>query len=687
MNFSENISLNKNISQELLKNLDNIFKKELPTFLESFEEREQQTQMAKDIFKNFINSTPTIIEAPTGVGKSLSYLIAALLYIKEVNPNSKCIVSTYTKTLQQQLLKKDLLILNKISKSLYGDELKSSVFFGSENYFCLSRYNEFKNETLTSYELLNILQIDECLNDIQSGYIEEINFVEQEVWDEINRQPDLCKQKYCKFYQQCFYYTNLKQIKKSNIIIVNHYLFFSTLINSEKIFGKNLDDSVIIFDEAHNLEEVIIQWLGSQVSNTQLKYLCKQIYNPKKNRGVILKLESLPENLKENTKNIILNLIASIGQFFSELNSKLPKETKELRIYEPNFIEDCITPQLAELLGVFMSAKNLVKSEEEYYKVNVYIKRIINFISILNFWLKCEEKKNYIYWIEKEETRKKNTKIILKITPLEIAEHMQKNIFSIYSKVVFTSATLSVNKEFNFFKKTVGLLPKMLPDIPTPQEFILSSPFNYMENVLLFLPDNVPNPKEEIENYKNTITEIISKLIDLTRGNTFVLFTSFELMNWVYNTINTNYEIILQNQSKYKTLEKYKKTKNSVLFGVDTFWQGIDIPGEKLISIIIPKLPFDVPDHPIIEAITQKIELEGGNAFLEYLLPNAIIKLKQGFGRLIRRKTDWGIISILDPRIKTKWYGKFFLETLPECPIANSFEKVEKFFNNKNSKV
>jgi ATP-dependent DNA helicase DinG len=300
-------------------------------------------------------------------------------------------------------------------------------------------------------------------------------------------------------------------------------------------------------------------------------------------------------------------------------------------------------------------------------------------------WLKCEDTKNYIYWVEKEETKRKRLKITLKITPIDLTEKMQKYVYSVFDKIVFTSATLCVSSDFKFFKSSVGLFPEIIPDSTTSNELVLSSPFDYKNNVVIYLPEGIPNPKYEYEKYKNVIIEIITKLINLTKGNTFVLFTSFELMNWVVEHIKLDYKLLVQSTSKYKLIEQYKKTENSVLFGVDTFWQGVDIPGEKLISIIIPKLPFDVPDYPVIEAKTEKLQFEGKDPFKEYLLPNAILKLKQGFGRLVRRKTDWGIITILDPRIKTQWYGKHFLKSLPECKLTTDFDTLKEFYITKKS--
>ncbi|MFN3550271.1 MAG: ATP-dependent DNA helicase [Endomicrobiia bacterium] len=683
MNSPKILSSSKNSSENAITQ---IFSSLLKEIILDFEFREQQVIMAKKIYHSFLNDKKIIVEAPTGIGKSLSYLVASLVYLKENNDNVRIIVSTYTKTLQQQLLKKDFPLLNKISQKLYNYEIKYMCFYGSENYICLNKYFEFKKGLLTTDELINLAKVEEWLNYTDTGCIDELD-IDLNFWQEINREVDLCRSRHCKFYDQCFYYKNIKKMKKMDFVVVNHHLFFANILYSGKLIPNNDKDTqdIIIFDEAHNLGDVILQWLGFEVSNTQIKFLCNQIYNPKKQRGLLTKLKSLPEEIIKNIQSSLANLVACSGQFFTDLNLKVPNNKKEIRIFMPNIVDDVLTSALGELLNVLRSARNSVSTDEEFFRINVFIKRILSFISIISLWLKCEDLKNYIYWIEKEETKRKNLKITLRITPLEVANEMQTKVYSLYKKIVFTSATVAVYNNFDFFKKSVGLLPVIIPESNLVDELILDFPFDFENNVVLYLPENIPDPKEEYEEYKILINKIIKELINLTSGNTFVLFTSFELMNWVYENIDSKFKILIQTEGKYKLIEKYKSTENSVLFGVDTFWQGVDIPGEKLISIIIPKLPFDVPEHPLVEAKVEKIKLEGKDPFKEYLLPNAIIKLKQGFGRLVRRKTDWGIISILDPRLKTRWYGKYFLKSLPKCMITTNFSLLKEFFKKRKN--
>ncbi len=670
--------------EQLLSLIEEIFINILPQYLPSSEIREQQINMAKQILLSFIENKKIVVEAPTGIGKSLAYLVPAVVYLKELQKNTRIIVSTYTKTLQQQLQKKDLPLIEKIVDYLYKDKIWYTTFFGSENYICLFKFYELKKDLLTQDEILKIINIENWLKTTQTGCVEEIE-VEQDFWHEINRESDLCRAKHCKFYSECFYYKNLKQLKNMDIIIINHHLFFANILALNNLVPKRNKETeeIIIFDEAHNLENVIYQWFGEEISNNQIKFLCKQVYNIKKQRGLVTKLHSLPENLKQNIIDSVISVLEQTEEFFAQINLKLLQAKPEVRIFVPNIVENTLIPELSKLFNLLSSAKNLVSKREEVFKLTVFTKRIVKFIKIIAMWLKCEDTKNYIYWVEKEETKRKKLKIILRITPIDLTKEMQEYVYSVYDKIVFTSATLCVNYDFKFFKSSVGLFPEIIPNSTTSNELILSSSFDYKNNVVIYLPEGVPNPKHEYEEFKEVIIDIIEKLIKLTEGNTFVLFTSFELMNWVVEHFKLDYKLFVQTTSKYKLLEQYKKTENSVLFGVNTFWQGVDIPGEKLISIIIPKLPFDVPDHPIIEAKTEKIESEGKDSFKEYLLPNAILKLKQGFGRLIRRKTDWGIISILDPRITTQWYGKYFLKSLPECKITTDFNTLKDFFYTK----
>ncbi len=674
--------------QKCLNTISQIFSTYLQNFLPYYEPRFQQLSMAQEIFSSMVGQRKIIAEAPTGVGKSLGYLIAAIVYQQEVNVDTRIVVSTYTKTLQQQLIHKDLPVVDKIVQQLYKRELNYGCFYGSENYICLNKFNEYITATLSPIEKTVIAQIEKWLQQTQTGCIEEID-INLDIWQEINREPDLCRGKHCKFYSECLYYKCLNNIKTLDIIVVNHHLFFAHIVSLGKLIPlKNkYCDEIIIFDEAHNIEDVALQWLGNSVSNTQIKYLLKRIFNPKKHHGLVYKLNSVSENWKENVISCVNNLYACCGQFFSELASKFP-DKKEVRVVQPNIVEDVLTPALSQLYSVLKSGINMAKTEEEMSKIKTYANRVVNFIGIINAWLKCEGN-DYIYWIEKEKL--KNTyRITLKITPLDIAQEMQEKVYSVYDKIVFTSATLAIKDNFEFFKKSVGLIPKII-DHSSIEEIILPTPFDYESNVIIYLPESVPDPKNEEQQYKIVCSEIIKEMIELTYGNTFVLFTSFDLMNWVYEKINSNgavkYKIFIQDESKTKLLKKFHSTENSVLFGVDTFWQGVDIPGEKLVSIIIPRLPFDVPEHPVVEAKVEKIRSEGGDPFREYLLPNAIMKLKQGFGRLIRKNTDWGIVTIIDPRIKIRWYGRYFINSLPKCQITTDFDVVKKFFMKKKGKI
>ncbi len=671
---------------KIQKKLTKIFDKLFPEVIKSYEKRYQQYEMSEKILEVLCNNKKLVIEAPTGVGKSLSYLIAAVLFQKEVNPNVRVLVSTYTKTLQQQLLNKDIPIIEKIVKKFFNKELRYHYLYGSENYVCLHKYYEISSmKFLSNEERVKFDTIGDWIKTTITGCVEEID-IETDLWAEINREPDLCRGKSCNFYDLCFYFQNLRYAKDADIVVLNHHLFFANIIYSNKLVPKKNKDceDIIIFDEAHNLEEVALQWLGAELSNTQLKFFCRQIYNSKKNRGLIKQLKSLPESWKENLIETIKNLSASNGQFFSELMVKLPFK-KEVRIFEPNIVEDSLTPALRQLLGVLQSGQNLVNDDLELFKLKSFSNRVINFISILNFWLHCEDK-NFIYWVETENFSR-GIRVTLKTTPLDIANDMQEKVYSIYDKIIFTSATIAINKNVDFFKKSIGLIPKIV-EYSDLEDKILSSPFDFESNVILFLPRDVPDPKNEENGYRNFVAKIIKDMIKYTCGNTFVLFTSYEMIRWVYDKLRDdneikNYKIFIQEGAKYKLLEKFNKTENSVLFGVDTFWQGVDIPGEKLISIIIPRLPFDVPQHPVVEAKLEKIRAEGRDPFREYSLPNAIIKLKQGFGRLIRRKNDWGIVTIIDPRITSRWYGKHFLSTLPKCNIVYDFYDVKNFYKKK----
>ncbi|MFQ3675329.1 MAG: DEAD/DEAH box helicase, partial [Endomicrobiia bacterium] len=541
------------IDKKTCQYIDNIFTTLLKKYLPLYETRKQQYDMVVKILDVLFKNKKLIIEAPTGVGKSLSYLIPTVLFKKEINPETRIVISTYTKALQQQLLKKDIPLIENIVKDIFGEELIFCCLYGSENYICLNKLDEIQSlEFLNNDEKLRIAEIVRWSKTTETGCVEEID-IRQDLWNEINREPDLCRHRNCHFYKSCFYFKNLDKVKNAEIVVVNHYLFFANVMHSYKLIPKQSKDleDILIFDEAHNLEEVALQNLGSNLANTQIKFLCKQIYNPKKNRGLIKQLKLLPESWKDNLITAIKNVTAASGQFFSELITKLPQRN-EVRIFEPYIVEDSLTPALSQLLGVLKSGINLAKDDLEVFKLKSFANRVMNFISVINFWLKCEDK-NFIYWVETEYSAR-GMKIVLNVTPLDISKDMQEKIYSTYDKTIFTSATLSIYKELDFFKKSIGLVPKLY-DYSEVEEIILTSPFDYESNVMIYLPQSVPDPKNEEKEYRKFVSETIKNMIKTTSGNTFVLFTSYEMMKWIFEQITKidemkKYNILIQEGAK-----------------------------------------------------------------------------------------------------------------------------------------
>ena len=608
-----------------------------------------------------------IVEAGTGVGKSLAYLIPFIIHT--VKNNKKVIISTYTKTLQNQLCSKDLPFLKK---SL-GIKFNYALCLGSENYLCLRRLNG-KN----AYDLLNsdnqfneMTRILDWSSKTKSGIKSDLDFIPKSgVWNNVCRESDLCLGKKCSFKDSCFYKKAKNMERKSHILVTNHSLFFTNLASGGQVLP---NFNAVVFDEAQTLEKIATSYLGIELSNTKIKYLFDSIYNPKTNRGLLTKFK----NLNRRTINSIKEYLAESEQasriFFQEISQMFGAENDSKRIRTKGIVFNYLEEPLKHLADSLSELLDYVKDEEDEVLIKSYSKRCVDISKAMSFILN-HTKDDYVYWIEISK-RKRGVKYSLFAAPIEIAEELDKQLFSKIKPIILTSATLSANNNFGFIKEHLG--------IKECDELLLGSPFNYEKNVLLYLPKKIEDPNHKFEVFQKQVLEHIKNIIDIMKGRIFILFTSYKMLNAVFNDLILIYKgINLLRQGdkpRYELLANFKKNRNSVLFGTTTFWQGIDVPGKALECVIITKLPFSVPDDPVTEAKMELIESRNGNPFMEYQVPQAIMMFKQGCGRLIRNKSDRGIVGILDPRIKTRYYGRSFINALPKCRHTFDINEVEGF--------
>ncbi len=642
--------------------------------LKNYEFRLQQLQMAKAIAEAIEVNEHLIVEAGTGIGKSLAYLIPFIIYA--VEKNKKIIVSTNTKTLQNQLYLKDLPLLKKSLEIEFG----YALCLGSENYLCLRRLNSERTYDLfdSNMQFKEMKRILKWSFKTKSGIKSELDFIPKtDVWDNVCREPDLCLGKKCLYKNDCFYKKAKKQERSSHILITNHSLFFTNLASGGQVLP---DFHAVVFDEAQTLEDVATSYLGYEISNTKIKYLLDSIYNPKTKKGLLARFRSLSTRTAKNIEMHLAESREAFDKFFQEIGEVFGTSPDSKRIRTKNIIFNYLEQPLNRLAKSLSELLDYIKIEEEEVLIKSYLKRCINISTALSFILN-HSREDYVYWVE-ISTRRRGIKYSLFAAPIEIAEELHKQLFSKIKPIILTSATLATNNNFEFIKARFG--------IKDSQELLLGSPFDYKQNVLLYLPGKIEDPTEKFEIFQKQALENIKKIIDIMKGRIFILFTSYRMLNVIYGDIALSYkDINLLRQGdkpRYELLKDFKKNERSVLFGVATFWQGVDVPGKSLECVIITKLPFSVPDDPITEARIELIKSRGENPFLKYQVPQAITVFKQGFGRLIRSKSDRGVVAILDPRIKTRYYGRAFIRALPKCRHTFDIDEINNFFHNQKGR-
>ncbi|MEE8259877.1 MAG: ATP-dependent DNA helicase [Nitrospinaceae bacterium] len=635
--------------------------------LGSFEFRPQQLEMAQAVAASLEEGHHLIVEAGTGTGKSLAYLIPAVLWALE--NETRVIVSTYTKTLQEQIVNQDIPFL----RDVLGLPFKYSLCLGSENYLSLRR---MKRASQT--HLFGNVEEDEQLNEIfqwagrtATGFRNDLPFEPApSVWEEVGRQKDLCMGKQCETFNSCFYFKERRKWFGAHILIVNHHLFFANVANSGAVLPRY---DAVIFDEAQNLEEAATSFLGLDISNSGLFYFLDRLYNAKTKRGTLARLR---DDLTIEIQQRVSKARIAVEGFFANLFDEFGRKERTLRFHSPPALNNTLFIPLQDLHEALKSIEHRVTSEEEQLEVSAAATRVFEFNNTVSALLN-QNMKEYVYWLE-VTPKKRFTRATLRGMPININEELHEQVFSKIDRAVLTSATLTTNRSFEYIKERLGCTPK--------EESTLDSPFDYASQALLYLPRDMPEPGEDVAQYVSALADRTLELIQATGGKTFVLFTSYDILNRVYQMLDPKlhqYQILKQGDlAPSRMLQRFKE-KPSVIFGTNSFWQGVDIPGDALSSVIITKLPFDVPTEPLTEARIEDMKKRSINPFKHYQIPRAIIQLRQGFGRLIRKRTDKGVVAILDSRLIQRSYGKQFLKSLPECAQTQNLEDVKKFLSNR----
>ena len=627
--------------------------------LKDFEFRPQQQQMAVAVARALEEERPLVVEAGTGVGKSLAYLAPAIR--KALDERRKALISTHTINLQEQLVEKDIPLL----QSVMGEEFQALLLKGRRNYLCPNRLQNAMSgggEMFTSSELEELKAIWEWARSTEDGTLSDLDFIPSgRVWSQVCSESHACTVKRCGFSGACFYQEARKQVADADVVVVNHTLFF-TLLNSQADFTESDEgflfaNDFLIFDEAHTLEQVAAKQLGLSISQVGMKFDLHRLYNPKNRKG-LFQLTGDSQGRRQTMK-----LLDDIDEFFEEVEDlcEWGEWGREFRIRNPEFVEDTLGAGLIEVgrraRAVADLADDITRNE-----LAELARRLADCRAGLATFLDQGDEGS-VYWVEKSE----RDSISLNAAPIDVAELLRPVFFERDRPCVFTSATLGIgDRDLGYFRNRVGA-----QEVEAVQ---IGSPFDYTEQMKIHLVKDLPMPNAP--GYDEALIKWIGRFVQMSGGRAFVLFTSYKLLQKVAGEMEEFFddhkiELLVQGKGKSRgqLIESFKSDETSVLFGTDSFWTGVDVPGKALTNVIITRLPFAVPDHPLTQARLEQIEERGGNSFMEYSVPEAILKLRQGVGRLIRSCEDEGRVVLLDARILNKRYGKAFLAAMPEAPV------------------
>jgi ATP-dependent DNA helicase DinG len=644
-----------------------------------YEHRPGQIAMAEAVLRAFEEKRHLIVEAGTGTGKTLAYLVPAIA--AACGSGARIVISTGTKNLQEQLMDKDIPFLQETLPAKF----RAAVMKGRNNYACLHRIK--RAEDMPFLEgLEQIDQFDEVfrwVTQTEMGDRAELSNLPENLpfWRHIDARSDTCLGQKCPDFDPCFLTRMRQRATDADVIVVNHHLFFADLALRNGAYGAVLPDyAAVILDEAHQIEDVASEYFGTGISNYQIDDLLRDVsYLKVDDRESQKELTRVSARIQrfadlfwisfhegrgmEGRFTLTRRQVAQVDNLRTEFSEEEEPQIDNVRDNDAYVALDNVLHRLETTLAILTDAEA---------DADNLLRRARQLRFDLNFIVKADDKQ-FVYWIER-----RGRGVFLRASPIDVSGFLQDRLFDKVPTVVLTSATLSSAGNFRFIRNRLGL--------DEGEEMIAESIFDFENQAVLYLPAKMPDPRAP--QWGAAAAEEVIKILNATQGRAFVLSTSFAGMNEMFERVASqiDYPCLVQGSaSKSELLKKFRATPNAVLFATSSFWQGVDVRGEQLSCVIIDKLPFAVPSDPIVAARQRNIEEAGGSSFYEYSVPQAIISLKQGLGRLIRSTTDRGVLAVLDPRLRTKMYGQQFLKSLPSCRVTSSVDDLVSFFANESA--